>query len=102
VPRRLLVVLAPLLLLGPVACGSDVIRAASVADGAEQALEEQLGLRPEVSCPDDVAATVGATARCTAQPPGEATTYGVTVTVTEIEDEEAVYAVTVDDDAAGT
>ena len=95
--RRRLVALAPLLLLGPVACGSDVITAASVADGAEQALEEQLGLRPEVTCPDDVEATVGATVRCTATPPEDATEFGVTVTVTEIDGEEAVYSVTVDD-----
>jgi hypothetical protein len=98
VTRRRLVVLAPLLLLGPVACGSDVLRAGNVADGAEKALEEQLGVRPDVACPDDVEATVGATARCTVTLPGDATAYDLTVTVTEVDGEEAVYAVDVADE----
>jgi hypothetical protein len=99
VQRRRLVALVPLLLLGPVACGTGVIEAGAVADGAEQALEEQIGVRPDVTCPDDVEQTVGATARCTATVPGA--TYGVTVTVTDVDGEEAVYDVTVDDDPSG-
>ena len=98
--RRRLVVLVPLLLVGPVACGTDVIRAQSVEDGAEAALEGELGLRPEEDCPDDVEATVGATVRCTVTPPDDATEYGVTVTITEVDGEEAVYSVEVDDEAA--
>ena len=97
---RRLVALVPLLLLGPVACGTDVIRAGAVADGAEKALEEQIGVRPDVTCPHDVEQTVGATARCTVQVPGDTTTYGVSVTLTEVDGEEAVYAVAVDDEGA--
>ena len=96
--RPLLVALVPLLLLGPVACGSDVLPADQVADGAADALEPQVGVRPEVDCPNDVEATAGASARCTATVPGA--TYGVTVTVTEVDGEEAVYSVQVDDEAA--
>jgi hypothetical protein len=94
VSHRRLVALVPLLLLGPVACGTDVLPADQVADGAAKALEPQVGVRPEVSCPDDVEQTVGATARCTASVAGA--TYGVTVTVTGIDGGEAVYSVEVD------
>jgi hypothetical protein len=98
VSRRRLVALVPLLLLGPVACGTDVLPAGQVADGAAKALEPQVGVRPDVSCPHDVEQTVGATARCTASVDGE--TYGVTVTITGIEGQDAVYSVEVDDGAA--
>ena len=52
--RRRLVALVPLLLLGATACGTDVLRADRVADGAEQALEQQVGVRPDVTCPKDI------------------------------------------------
>jgi hypothetical protein len=98
VSGRRLVALAPLLLLGPVACGTDVLPAKQVADGAAKALEPQVGVRPDVSCPEDVEQTVGATARCTAGVAGA--TYGVTVTVTGVDGEDAVYSVEVDDKPA--
>lgn len=95
--RRLMAVL-PLLLLGPVACGTDVLPAAAVADGAEQALEQQIGVRPDVTCPRDVEQTVGATAHCTVQVDG--TQFAVTVRLTEVDGKNVAYAVDVADHAA--
>jgi len=64
------------------------------------AFEAELGFRPAVSCPDDVEAEVGAETRCTATVDGE--TYGATVTVTAVEDEEALFDVQVDPGAAAS
>jgi uncharacterized protein YabE (DUF348 family) len=100
VARGRLVALVPLL-LGLTACGPEMLRAERVADGAEKALEEQVGVRPEVTCPEDLEATVGAKGRCTVTAPGDPTTYGVTVTVTEVDGEEARYAVAIDDQPQG-
>ena len=58
------------------------------------AFEAELGFRPEVSCPDDVEAEVGAETRCTAAVEGA--TYGATVTVTAVEDDGAEFDVQVD------
>jgi hypothetical protein len=93
-------VLAPLLLV-PAACGTSVLEAGKVADGAEKAFEEQVGVRPDVACPDDLKAEVGAKAHCTANAPGDPTRYGVTVTVTEVDGDDATYAVEVDDQPQG-
>jgi hypothetical protein len=100
VSRWRLVVLAPLLLV-PAACGTSVLEAGKVADGAEKAFEEQVGVRPDVACPDDLKAEVGAKAHCTANAPGDPTRYGVTVTVTEVNGDDATYAVEVDDQPQG-
>jgi hypothetical protein len=97
VSRWRLVVLAPLLLVAA-ACGSGVLEAGKVADGAEKAFEEQVGVRADVTCPDDLQAEVGAKGHCTANAPGDATTYGVTVTVTEVDGDDTTYTVEVDDE----
>jgi hypothetical protein len=94
VSRRLVAVL-PLLLLGLVACGTDVLPAHTVADGAEKALEKKVGVRPDVSCPKDVEQAVGATADCTADVDG--TRYKVTVTVTKVDGQDVTYDVAVAD-----
>jgi hypothetical protein len=98
VRRPSLLALAPLLLLGVVGCGSSVLTAEAVADGAADALEEEVGIRPEVSCPDDLDAEVGAEARCTLTAPGDPTEYGVTVTVTSVDGDDARFDVQVDDE----
>ena len=93
--RRLAVV--PLLLLGLAACGSEALPAEDVAEKAEDALEGQIGTRPEISCPDDLQAEVGTTTRCTLTAEGDPTEFGVTVTVTSVEDDTVNFDVQVDD-----
>ena len=58
------------------------------------AFEAELGFRPDVRCPDDVEAEVGAETRCTAAIEGA--TYGATVTVTAVDDDGAEFDVEVD------
>jgi hypothetical protein len=98
-PRLLLAV--PLLALGLAGCGAGVLGASTVEEGAADALEEQVGVRPEVSCPDDLAAEVGATTQCTLTAGDDPTEYPVTVTVTSIEGDSANFDVEVGDAPAG-
>jgi hypothetical protein len=66
----------------------------AVAEQAADALTERVGARPEVACPDGLEEEVGAETRCTATVDGQ--TYGVTVTVTALDDEGADFDVVVD------
>jgi hypothetical protein len=94
VPRLRMLVVAPILLA---ACSSTaVLTADTVATSAEDALENQIGVRPSITCPDDVEAEVGAKARCTLTGGDDPTEYGVTVTVTSVEGDNATFDVEVD------
>jgi hypothetical protein len=92
--RRAVVVL-PVLLLAA-ACGTPTVTKDDVAKAAEDSLEQQVGQRPDVSCPKDLEAKVGATTRCTLTADGLDGTYGVTVKVTKVEDDKASFDVQVD------
>ncbi len=95
--RRLLLLLsAPVLAGGLAACGN-VVLAEDVATAAEDSLEEQVGIRPDVTCPEDLDAEVGAQTRCTLTVEGEPDEYGLTVTVTAVEDGDTEFDVVVDD-----
>jgi hypothetical protein len=102
--RRLgLLVAVPLLALSLSACSfsfgsTDALPADEVAEGAEDALEGQVGVRPDVSCPEDLEAEVDAETRCTLTVDGDPEEYGVTVTVTSAEDGTANFDVQVDDE----
>ena len=97
--RRLrLLAAAPLLALGVSACGASSLAADDVAEGAEDALEAEVGARPDVSCPQDLEAEVGAETRCTLSVAGDTAEYGVTVTVTSVQDDTANFDVQVDDE----
>ncbi len=99
--RRLrLLVATPVLALGLAACGSS-LAADDVAEGAEDALEAEVGARPEVSCPEDLEAEVGAETRCTLTVPGDNEEYGVTVTVTSVEGDTTNFDVRVDEEPTG-
>ncbi len=99
--RRLrLLVATPVMVLGLAACGSS-LAADDVAEGAEDALEAEVGARPEVSCPEDLEAEVGAETRCTLTAPGDSEEYGVTVTVTSVEGDTANFDVQVDEEPTG-
>ena len=99
--RPRLLAATALLTLGLAACGSNDLAADSIAKAAEDALEAEAGARPDVSCPDDLPAKVGAEARCTLSAGDDPTKYGVTVRVTSIEGKTARFAVEVDEQPAG-
>jgi hypothetical protein len=69
-----------------------------VAERAEDALAEQIGTRPAVTCTDDLPAEVGAEIRCTLTAGDDPTRYGVTLTVTAVEDDDVRFDVEVDDE----
>lgn len=99
--RRLaLLVAVPLLSLGLAGCGGTVA-ADDVATEAEAALEEQVGSRPDIVCPDDLEAEVGAETRCTLTAGDDPTEYGVTVTVTAVDGGQAQFDVEVDGQPQG-
>ncbi|MGZ4539901.1 MAG: DUF4333 domain-containing protein [Blastococcus sp.] len=78
------------------ACGTTSLSAATVAKGAEDALEKKVGTRPDITCPKDLDATVGATTRCTLTVGKDPAKYGVTVVVTSVKDGNATFDVRVD------
>jgi len=86
----------PAVLLALAGCGTGTVAKADVATAAEDLLEKQVGQRPDVTCPDDLEAKVGATTRCTVTLEGFEGTYGVTVTVTHVDDDRARFDVQVD------
>ena len=91
----------PLLAGGLAACGAEAVSADDVADQAADALEAQAGVRPDISCPEDLDAEVGAETRCTLTAGGDPTEYGVTVTVTSVDDDRPTLQVRVDEDPLG-
>jgi hypothetical protein len=98
-PARLLAV--PFLALGLASCGAGSLSASTVEDGAADALEAEVGVRPEITCPDDLEAEVGATMECTLTAGEDPTEYPVTVTVSSVEGDSANFDVEVGDAPAG-
>ena len=100
--RRLsLLAVVPFLLTGLAACGSSILSADEVATKAEDALEEQIGVRPAISCPEDVEAEVGAETRCTLTGGDDPTEYGVSIKVTEVDGDNAKFDIQVDEQPQG-
>ena len=98
--RRRLLSLPGLLVLA--ACGGPgVLPAEEVAARAEDSLEEQVGTRPDIVCPGELTAEVGAEMRCTLTVGDDPAEYGVTVTVTSVAEGTAEFDVVVDDAPAG-
>lgn len=93
--RGTLMFTTALLSLGLVGCAG-MIAADEVATQAESALEEQVGTRPDIVCPEDLEAAVGAETRCTLTAGNDPAEYGVTVTVTAVDGGEAQFDVEVD------
>lgn len=94
-PHRMVI---PVVLVVLSACGSATLTLSrtSVATGAEDALEKLVGSRPDVTCPKDLDAKVGARTRCTLTAGSDPRKYGVTVTVTSVEGTHAKFDVQVD------
>ena len=91
--RRHLLVL-PVLALA--ACGVTTVPADEVADDVATLLEQQVGVRPEIVCPDELPVEVGASTRCTLTAGEDPTEYGVTVTVQAVDGDQPDYGVEVD------
>ena len=98
-PRLLVAVL--LALVGPAACGGDVLTADEVPRGAEDAFAEQAGTGPDVTCPEDIEEEVGARTRCLLTAEALSDELGVTVTVTSVDDEGTRVSVEVDQAPTG-
>ena len=101
-PRsRPLLAAVPIVLVGLSACGSSTLSRDELATKAEDALEQQIGVRPNISCPDDVEAKVGVQTRCTLTGGDDPTEYGVSITVTEVDGDNAKFDIQVDDQPSG-
>jgi hypothetical protein len=99
--RRPLLAAVPVLLVGLAACGSGTLSSDEVASKAEDALEQQIGVRPTITCPDDVKAEVGAETRCTLTGGDDPTEYGVSIRVTEVDGDNATFDIKVDEQPTG-
>ena len=100
--RRLrLLAATPLLVAGLAACGAGTLDGEEIADEAENALEGQVGTRPDITCPEDLEAEVGAETRCTLTAGGDDTEYGVTITVTNVDGDDAEFDIQVDEEPMG-
>ena len=98
--RPALLLAAPLLSLGLAACGA-AHSGDDVASEAEDALEEQVGARPDISCPEDLEAEVGAQTRCTLIAGDDPAEYGVTITVTAVDGSDTEFDIVVDEEPMG-
>ena len=100
-PRRPAVLAGAAVLLALAGCGAGTVSRADVAAAVADQVESQVGNRPQVRCPDDLVAKVGARTRCTLTLEGVEGQYGVTATVTEVDDHEAHFDIQVDDEPSG-
>lgn len=100
--RSLLLALVTGATLALPACGSvelstATLTAAEVATAAEDALEGQVGTRPDITCPEGLPKEEGASTRCTLTGGDDPVQYGVTVTVESADDTTRI-GVQVDDE----
>ena len=96
-PRRRLLLVTPLLALGLAGCGAGTLEASTIEEGVADALEEQVGVRPDISCPDDIPAEVGAETECTLSVADDPAEYPVSVRVSSVEGDTANFDVEVGD-----
>lgn len=98
--RRALAIVSVTLILGVTACGSGSVSTADLEAEVAAQLEAEVGQAPDsVDCPDELPGEVGAEVRCTLTS-GD-TTFGLTLTVTSVEDDQALFDVVVDDEPQG-
>ncbi|WP_218146250.1 DUF4333 domain-containing protein [Geodermatophilus ruber] len=87
---------APALVLGLSACSSS-IASDDLATRTADLLEEEVGVRPDISCDEDLPAEVDATTRCLLTDEETGEEYGVTITVTAVDGSDAEIDIAVDD-----
>ena len=98
--RPTLAIISVTLMLGATACGSGSVSTADLEAEVSVQLEQLVGQAPDsVDCPDALPAEVDAEVRCTLTS-GD-TTFGLTLTVTSVEDGKALFDVVVDDAPQG-
>lgn len=88
---------ATLLPLGLASCGAGSVDSDEVEDQAETQLEQQVGVRPDIDCEDDLPAEEGATITCALTVDGEDGVYDVTMTTTSVDGDTAQFDVQVAD-----
>lgn len=66
-------------------CSAGSVSADEAATLAEDQLEEQVGQRPDITCPEDLPAEEGASIECELSDDSMEETYGVTLTVTSVD-----------------
>ncbi len=96
--KRLLVLgaLSTCLLAAGCSSGTPTVSQTDVETQVKEAVAKQVGQTPKsISCPSSLAATVGATQRCTLTAE-DGSTIGLTVTVTSVEGGTAKFSVQVD------
>ena len=98
---RRLPLAAPLLVVGLAGCGGTTLTAGAVEERAADALEEQVGVRPEISCPESLEAEVGASTECTLTAGDDPAEYPVTVTVSSVDGDSTTLDVAVGDTPRG-
>jgi hypothetical protein len=96
VSRGLAALIALPAALGLAGCGADTLRAEDVARAAEDAFEEESGFRFPITCPEDLAAEVGAETRCVLTREDLGEEYGVSVRVRSVDGDTATFDVEVD------
>ncbi|WP_158550791.1 DUF4333 domain-containing protein [Geodermatophilus sp. TF02-6] len=83
--HRPVLLAAPALGLVLAACGS-TLEQDELETQVAAALEQEAGVRPEVSCPSDLDAVVDATTQCSATDPQTGRVFAFRITVTSVED----------------
>jgi len=81
---------APVLALSLSACGAGSVDSDSVESQVEDQLEQQVGVRPDVECEEDLP-EVDATITCALEVDGEDGVYDVTVTTTSVDGDTAMF-----------
>ena len=95
-PRQLLVAALAGFALVAAACGAGAVKEADVETAVAAQLAEETGQpEPDIDCPNDLDAEVGATMECDLTVEGDDAVYPVTVEVTSVEDGKANYSVEV-------
>jgi hypothetical protein len=78
------------------ACGASTVAESELEEQAASALEELVGERPEIDCPGDLEAEVGAEIRCTLTA-ADGTTLGTTIVITSVDGDDVLFDVNVDE-----
>jgi hypothetical protein len=73
-------------------CGASLVAEAELEEQAASALEALGGERPEIDCPGDLEAEVGAKIQCTLTAP-DGTTLGATITITSVDGDDVLFEV---------
>ena len=99
--RRRLLLAVPVLAFGLAGCGAGTLSADTIEEGAEDALEEQVGTRPDITCPEEIPAEVGAETECTLTAGDDPAEYPVSVRVSSVEGDTANFDIEVGDAPTG-